>query len=173
VQTRIFERAEMSDSCFLRLDALPERTAIGYIEADGTWRTKIYNLPVVGGPDGGAFSTAAAMAKFWSALDRDLILGRKWRERFLRPHVPTPTFGVFYGLGVWIHQRPERPRLDFLEGEMPGSASHRSMARIAASGTPWRATHRRVQTRSSSCWTTQSSGSIGANPPSPSRAPAW
>jgi CubicO group peptidase (beta-lactamase class C family) len=100
----------------MRLDALPERTAIGYIEGDGTWRTNIYSLPVVGGPDGGAFSTAADMAKFWSALDRDLILGRKWRERFLQPHVQTPTAGVFYGLGVWIHQRPERPRFHFLEG---------------------------------------------------------
>ena len=120
VQTRIFDRAGMSDSGFLRLDALPERTAIGYIEADGGWRTNVYNLPVVGGPDGGAFSTVADMASFWSALDRNLIVGREWRERFLRPRVPTPTPGVFYGLGVWIHQRLGGPLLHYVEGADAG-----------------------------------------------------
>jgi CubicO group peptidase (beta-lactamase class C family) len=116
VQTRILDRAEMTDSGFMRLDALPERTAIGYIEEDGTWRTNVYNLPVVGGPDGGAFSTAADMAKFWSALNRDAIIAREWRERFMQPHVPTPTLGVFYGLGVWIYQRPDKPPFHFIEG---------------------------------------------------------
>jgi CubicO group peptidase (beta-lactamase class C family) len=116
VQTRVFDRAQMSESGFMRLDALPERTAIGYIDEDGGWRTNVYNLPVVGGPDGGAFSTAADMTKFWSALNRDLIVGREWRERFLQPHVATPTRGVFYGLGVWIRQRPDGPPFYFVEG---------------------------------------------------------
>ncbi len=120
VQTRIFDRAEMSDSGFMRLDALPERTAIGYIDAVDRWRTNVYNLPVVGGPDGGAFSTAADMGKFWSALGRGLIVGREWRERFLEPHVPTPTSGVLYGLGVWIYQLPDRPTFHFVEGADAG-----------------------------------------------------
>jgi CubicO group peptidase (beta-lactamase class C family) len=116
VQTRIFDRAEMSDSGFIRLDALPERTAIGYIDEDGGWRTNVYNLPVIGGPDGGVFSTVADMTKFWSALNRDHIVGREWRERFLKRQVPTPTPGVFYGLGVWIRQRPDGPPFYFVEG---------------------------------------------------------
>jgi CubicO group peptidase (beta-lactamase class C family) len=120
VQARIFDRAGMSDSGFLRLDALPERTAIGYIEDDGAWRTNVYNLPVVGGPDGGAFSTAADMANFWSALDRNLILTEEWREQFLRPRVPTPTASVFYGLGVWMHRPPGRPIFHFVEGRDAG-----------------------------------------------------
>ncbi len=121
VHTRVFNPARMADSGFFRLDALPESTAVGYIEADGRWRTNIYNLPVVGGPDGGAFTTAADMNRFWSALHADLIVAREWRERVLRPHVPTPTAGFFYGLGVWIHQRPGgRPPLPFLEGADAG-----------------------------------------------------
>ena len=126
VQTRVFERAGMSESGFVRLDALPERTAIGYIEADGTWRTNVYNLPVVGGPDGGAFSTAADMAKFWSALHRDLIVGREWRERFLRPRVPASTSGVFYGLGVWIYQGRDRAPFHLVDGADAG-VSFRSL----------------------------------------------
>ena len=121
VQTRIFDQAGMSEAGFFRLDALPESTALGYIDAeDGSWRTNVDNLPVVGGPDGGAFCTAADMARFWSALDRDVILGRAWRERFLRPHVTDPSSGVSYGLGVWIHQGPAGPPFHYLEGADAG-----------------------------------------------------
>ena len=110
VQTRVFDRAEMSEAGFFRLDARPESTALGYIEAeDGSWRTNVYNLPVVGGPDG-AFCTVADMARFWSALDVDLILDRDWRERFLRPQVTDPSSGLLYGLGVWIYQSPGEGR---------------------------------------------------------------
>ena len=91
----------MASSGFFRLDALPESTALGYIgSADGAWRTNVYNLPVVGGPDGGAFRTAADMTRFWSALHADRIVGRDWRERILTPRVATPTPGCSCGLGV-------------------------------------------------------------------------
>ncbi len=117
VQARIFDRAGMSDSGFFRLDALPGSTALGYVDAaDGSWRTNVYNLPVVGGPDGGAFSTARDMARFWAALDGDLIVGRDWRRRFLGPQVPASTPGTFYGLGVWIYQRPGGPSFHCAQG---------------------------------------------------------
>lgn len=79
-----------------------------------------YNLPVVGVPDGGAFSTAADMARFWSGLHSDLILGSEWRECFLRPHVSAGPSGLTYGLGVWIHERPDEQAFPFLEGADAG-----------------------------------------------------
>jgi CubicO group peptidase (beta-lactamase class C family) len=120
VQTRIFDRAGMSQAGFFRLDRLPGRTALGYVDAaGGSWRTNVYNLPVVGGPDGGAFCTAADMGSFWSALHGDLIVGREWRERVLRSRVSAGTSGLSYGLGLWIHERADRP-VHFVEGADAG-----------------------------------------------------
>ena len=46
-----------------------ECTAHAYIEdEDGGWRTNQYAVPIVGGPDGGAFTTAADMGRFWGTL---------------------------------------------------------------------------------------------------------
>ena len=39
------------------MNRLPERTALGYIEEAEGWRTNIYNLPIVGASDGGAYTT--------------------------------------------------------------------------------------------------------------------
>ena len=39
------------------MDRLPERTAFGYIDGEDGWRTNIFNLPIVGSSDGGAFTT--------------------------------------------------------------------------------------------------------------------
>jgi CubicO group peptidase (beta-lactamase class C family) len=121
VKTRIFDRAGMSEAGFFRFDQLPESTALGYVEAaDGSWRTNVYNLPVVGGPDGGAFLTAADMARLWSSLHGDLIVGCEWTERFLRPHVSAGPPGLAYGLGVWIHERPDGRAFHFVEGADAG-----------------------------------------------------
>ena len=58
-----------------------------YIEnADGTWRSNIYAVPIVGGPDGGAYTTAADMARFWQALFAAHIVGRRKHH----PAVNTP-----------------------------------------------------------------------------------
>jgi len=121
VETRIFEPAGMSESGFFRFDRLPGSTALGYIgEEEGGWRTNVYSLPVIGGPDGGAFSTAADMERFWSALHGDRIVGAEWRERFLRPQVSLPKPGSFYGLGVWIADDAAGRRHHYLEGADAG-----------------------------------------------------
>ena len=121
VETRIFEPAGMSESGFFRFDRLPGSTALGYIdEEDGSWRTNVYSLPVVGGPDGGAFCTAADMGRFWSALHSDRILGAEWRERLLRPHVSLPKPGSFYGLGIWIAEGADGRAYHYLEGADAG-----------------------------------------------------
>ena len=72
VQTRVFDTGrDVRTRASSASTRSPNSTALGYIDAeDGSWRTNVYNLPVVGGPDGGAFSTAPDIARFWSALDR-------------------------------------------------------------------------------------------------------
>ena len=40
VEQRVCRRAGMTDTAFLRSDELPGRTALGYVEVDGAWRTQ-------------------------------------------------------------------------------------------------------------------------------------
>ncbi len=101
VRTRVTEPARMADTAFLRSDALPARTATGYLE-DG--RTNVFSLPVVGFGDGGIYSSAPDFRKFWPAfLDGRLVPG-EWVDRMLR--------GAGYGLGF----RLPRPGVVRLEG---------------------------------------------------------
>ena len=103
VRTRVCEPAEMADTAFLRSDALPARTATGYLE-DG--RSNVFSLPVVGHGDGGIYSSAPDFRKFWPALLDGRIVPREWVERMLTPHAE------HYGLGFWL----PRPGVVRLEG---------------------------------------------------------
>ena len=64
----------MVDTGFLRSDALPGRAALGYVEVGGQWRTNVFHLPVVARGDGGAYTTTADMARFWTALTSGRIV---------------------------------------------------------------------------------------------------
>lgn len=109
VQQHIFARAQMTDSGFFAFDRLPERTAAGYLhDDDGTWRTNIYSIPVIGGGDGGAFVTAPDMAKFWAALFNHTLLDPAHTAALLTPHIPTQREGRAYGYGLWIDQANEQ-----------------------------------------------------------------
>ena len=99
--------AGMADTAFLRSDALPARTATGYLE-DG--RTNVFSLPVVGHADGGIYSTAPDLRKFWPAFLAGRIVPREWVDRMLTPHADR------YGLGFWL----PRPGVVRLEGGDPG-----------------------------------------------------
>lgn len=103
VRTRVTEPAGMTDTAFLRSDALPGRTATGYLE-DG--RTNVFSLPIVGFGDGGIYSSAPDFRKFWPALLDGRIVPRGWVDRALRPHADG------YGLGFWL----PRPGVTRLEG---------------------------------------------------------
>ncbi|WP_328613088.1 beta-lactamase family protein [Amycolatopsis sp. NBC_00355] len=93
VHERVCAPAGMTDTAFLRSDALPGRTATGYLE-DG--RTNVFSLPVAGFGDGGIYSTAPDIRKFWPAFLGGRIVAREWVTRMLRPHTDR------YGLGFWL-----------------------------------------------------------------------
>lgn len=87
VEKNIFQRSGMLDSGYFRMDQLPERTAIGYIDGDQTWKTNMYSLPIKGGPDGGAFTTVHDLARFWDALFHYQLLSQQYTEILLTPHI--------------------------------------------------------------------------------------
>ena len=67
VDEHVFEPAGMRRTAYLRQDELPGTAAVGYLERDGL-RSNVLHLPVRGNGDGGAFTTAADIRTFWTAL---------------------------------------------------------------------------------------------------------
>jgi len=124
VHEHIFKKAGMTDSGYFSFDALPANTALGYIDqADGTWRTNIYSLPVKGGSDGGAYITINDMAKLWSVLNDYLLLNKESTKKLLTPHVKVNDTG-YYGYGVWIKNKDEKVYKYHVMGYDPGVSFH-------------------------------------------------
>ena len=82
VRRCVLEPAGMVDTAFLRSDELPARAARGYLAREGL-RTNVLHLPVVGVGDGGAYSTAADLHRFWQALHAGRIVSRATVEQML------------------------------------------------------------------------------------------
>ncbi|MGG3744864.1 serine hydrolase domain-containing protein, partial [Paenibacillus chibensis] len=119
VEKNIFQRSGMLDSGYFRMDQLPERTAIGYIDGDQTWKTNMYSLPIKGGPDGGAFTTVHDLARFWDALFHYQLLSQEYTEILLTPHIHEEG-QTYYGYGVWIRIVDDTIFKYFVMGSDPG-----------------------------------------------------
>ena len=125
VEETVFKPAAMEASGYFATDCLPEGTAYAYIKnPDGTWRTNFFAVPVVGGPDGGAYTTALDMARFWRALAGKRLLDAGTTGQMLTPQVETEDGppSTHYGYGVWIEKQGEQVRKYFVEGSDPGVA---------------------------------------------------
>ena len=85
VRQRVCAPAGMVDTEFLRSDELPGRTALGYAEIDGAWRTNVHHLPVRGSGDGGIYSTVADMSALWRAFFAGRIVPERWVRDMVRP----------------------------------------------------------------------------------------
>lgn len=86
--------AGMAASGFFRLDDPPADVAVGYLPSG---RTNVHSIPVVGGADGGAFSTAPDLDRFlrWYGAAPDAA-------RMLTPHAEIAP-GLLMGLGVFLY----------------------------------------------------------------------
>ena len=102
VQQRVCEPANLKDTAYLRSDALPERTAAGYLDAQGH-RSNVLHLPVRGSGDGGAYTTVADVHRLWTALREGAVLDRAALAAAWRPRSDVPAEGRRYGLGFWLH----------------------------------------------------------------------
>lgn len=96
---RVFVRAGMTSSGYPRSDHLPPHTAYGY-KPDG--RTNVFELPVVGSGDGGAYSTVSDLHRFWLALFDGRIVSRAAVASAVEPVTPDGGNGVGYGRGIQI-----------------------------------------------------------------------
>ncbi len=125
VERHVLQPCGMSSSGFFPLDRLPGGTALGYLPTDdGTWRTNVYAVPIVGGADGGAFTTAGDLAALWDALLGGRLVGEATLARMLTPHWRTDPErdDGHYGYGLWVRRRGGRPDAFAMVGEDPGVA---------------------------------------------------
>ena len=123
VQRHVFDPCGMASSGFFAMDRLPGGTAYGYLPTDdGGWRTNVYSVPIVGGPDGGAYTTTGDLAALWGALLGGSLLREATLARMLTPHWRTDPRDdeSHYGYGIWIARRDARTTAYTVLGEDPG-----------------------------------------------------
>ena len=121
VTHHVFEAAGMADSGYFATDQLPPRTAYGYIEdaMDGTWRTNIFAVPIIGGGDGGAYATGADIIAFWAALLDHRLLPESLTHAMLAQHAHAHE-QVHSGYGIWITRRGNGALTYTMRGGDPG-----------------------------------------------------
>lgn len=125
IEKHIFKAAGMIDSGYYATDRLPERTAYGYIEDDdGSWRTNFFAVPVIGAPDGGAYTTADDLTRFWRNLLGGKLLSLETVSDMINPHIEAKSEreDLYYGLGIWISKKDERVESYYITGWDPGAA---------------------------------------------------
>ena len=102
IQENVFLPAGMNGSGYYAFNRLPENTANGYkTNADGAPETNIYNLPIRGGSDGGAFTTVTDIHKLWTAFLSNRILSERLTGMFLTSQVNIRN-QVNYGYGLYL-----------------------------------------------------------------------
>ncbi|WP_203579590.1 serine hydrolase domain-containing protein [Microbacterium hibisci] len=99
VARRVFAPAGMAASGFARSDLLPQGTATGYKD-DG--RTNVFELPVLGSGDGGAYSTVGDLHRFWRALLSGRVIAPALVDLQIEPVTADAGDGLAYGRGVWL-----------------------------------------------------------------------
>ncbi|HST64913.1 MAG TPA: serine hydrolase domain-containing protein [Mycobacteriales bacterium] len=99
VGREVFAPAGMARSGFFRSDEPVPDVAVGYLESG---RTNVFSVPVIGGADGGAHSTAEDLDRFLRAVDDGSLLGDR-REVMLTPRVEVGEDDMDYGYGCLLY----------------------------------------------------------------------
>jgi len=130
VEQRVCRPAGLTDTAFLRSDELPARTALGYVEVDGAWRSNVFHLPVRGSGDGGIYSTAADVSSFWQAFFAGRIVPADWVSEMARPRSDAPKHSKRYGLGFWLHASNDAVLLEGYDTGVSFRSMHDPRARV-------------------------------------------
>jgi CubicO group peptidase (beta-lactamase class C family) len=122
VGARVFAPAGMGDSGFFAADEVRPDVATGHLRPASPgepWRTNVFAVPAVGGPDGGAFATAADLDRFLTAYAAGRLVAPDLLAEALRPHGRIGE-GRHMGLGVYLTGEG-RDRAIGAEGADPGA----------------------------------------------------
>ena len=103
VRRVVLEPAGLERTGFLPLNDLPADAASGYVHDEGDLVNTLH-LPVLGNGDGGAFTTAADLHRFWLALLDGRIVSPSTVDDMIRPRHHVPAERKRYGMGFWLHE---------------------------------------------------------------------
>jgi len=117
----VIEPMGLVSTDFYPMNQLPKNTATGYITEENGWRTNVYNLPIVGGGDGGLFTTISDIYKLWEGVFSGRLISEELTEKIFKKHVQTkPNTDSYYGLGVWIYDAEGIPTEEYIMGADAG-----------------------------------------------------
>lgn len=133
VEQALFKAIGMNRSGFFAFNQLPEKTAFGYIEDAKGWRTNIYNLPIIGASDGGAYTTVGDLATLWKAFWANEILPKELVESYGASFVKAASEGAnrYYGHGLWIDEAAGGQSEVFIMGGDAGVSFKSSVLRAS------------------------------------------
>lgn len=123
VRERVFERAGLEHTDYVRLDELPGSAATGYLFDEGD-RTNTLHLPVLGNGDGGAFTTAGDLHRFWQAFYTGDIVSPTSVEAMIRPRFDVAHERKRYGMGFWLHRAADAAIIEGYDAGVSFRSTH-------------------------------------------------
>ncbi|MDP3889961.1 serine hydrolase [Nocardioides sp.] len=123
VAEQVLRRAGLADTAFLRSDEPSGRMALGYLYAEGL-RTNVLHLPVRGNGDGGIYTTAADLRRFWTAFLGGRIVSEMTAARMTRPRSDVPEDDARYGLGFWLNATGHAVVLEGMDAGVSFRSAH-------------------------------------------------
>lgn len=104
MKEKLFKPLGMDRTGLYPMNNLPKNTAIGYLE-DGS--SNVFKLPIVGGGDGGAFTTLKDINILWDALYEGQLLNDDLTKLFTSSRVSTDPEDQedYYGYGSWFRTK--------------------------------------------------------------------
>ena len=121
VHDTIIAPCKLEHTGYYRMDSLPANTAYGYMQDDdtGLWQTNIFNLPILGGSDGGLFTCAKDLDRLWRAIFSNEILSAYMTLSFLKSQISMREDGEHsdcYGLGVYVKNKADSSSIYYAVG---------------------------------------------------------
>jgi CubicO group peptidase (beta-lactamase class C family) len=123
VRRLVFEPAGLRHTDFLPLNDLPADAAPGYLSHEGDLVNTLH-LPVLGNGDGGAFTTADDLHRFWLALLDGRIVAPETVEEMTRPRHDVPEEDLRCGMGFWMHRTHPALILDGYDAGVSFRSTH-------------------------------------------------
>lgn len=121
ITDEILKPCEMNDTGYYFSNDLPENSAIGYKDENGRLVANFFSIPIVGGGDGGIFTTSSDLIKLWSKFTEYNILSESLTKRYITP--VSKVGSTDYGLGMYLSGDIDNREI-FLYGCDPGVGFH-------------------------------------------------